>query len=89
MAQLRDRMEADLTIAGYSPGTKRIYLLYAKHFAAHHIRCVIALRRISLIRVLLSRRYRRYLGTSSCRQLAYTPTPQLTVSRGLKARLIC
>lgn len=38
MAELRDRMEADLTIAGYSTGTKRIYLLYAKHFAAYHRR---------------------------------------------------
>ena len=38
MGQLRDRMEADLTIAGYSPDTKRIYLLYSKQFAAHHRR---------------------------------------------------
>lgn len=38
MGQLRDRMEADLTIAGYSPDTKRIYLLYAKQFAAYHRR---------------------------------------------------
>lgn len=38
MGQLRDRMEADLRLAGYSPSTRRIYLLYAKLFAKHHER---------------------------------------------------
>ena len=32
MGQLRDRMEADLTLAGYSPSTRKIYLLYARLF---------------------------------------------------------
>ena len=35
MGQLRDQMEADLKIGGYSPITRKIYLLYARQFAAH------------------------------------------------------
>lgn len=38
MGQLRDRMEADLRLAGYSPSTRKIYLLYAKLFTKFHIR---------------------------------------------------
>ena len=33
METLRDRMEADLKIGGYSPSTRKIYLLYARLFA--------------------------------------------------------
>lgn len=35
MGQLQDRMEADLKIAGYSPSTRKIYLIYARKFVAH------------------------------------------------------
>ncbi len=35
MGQLRDRMEADLRLGGYSPSTIKIYLLYAGQFAKH------------------------------------------------------
>ena len=38
MGQLHDRMEADLKIGGYSPITQKIYLLYARQFAAHFMR---------------------------------------------------
>ena len=38
MGKLRDRMHADLTLAGYSPSTQKIYLLYAKLFAKYHMR---------------------------------------------------
>ncbi len=38
MGQLRDRMEEDLKLGGYSPATSRIYLLYARQFAAYHKR---------------------------------------------------
>jgi hypothetical protein len=31
-------MEADLRLAGYSPSTRKIYLLYAKLFAKHYMR---------------------------------------------------
>lgn len=37
MGQLRDRMEANLTLAGYADSTRRIYLLYAKQFTKHHM----------------------------------------------------
>jgi len=35
MGQLRDKMEADLKIGGYSEGTRRIYLYYASQFAKY------------------------------------------------------
>ena len=38
MGQLRDRMQADLKIGGYSPSTQKVYLLYARQFAAHFMR---------------------------------------------------
>lgn len=38
MGQLRDRMEADLKVGGYSTSTQKIYLLYARQFAAHFMR---------------------------------------------------
>jgi site-specific recombinase XerD len=38
METLRDRMEADLKIGGYSPCTRKIYLLYARLFARYHMR---------------------------------------------------
>ena len=38
MGQLRDQMEADLKIGGYSPSTQKVYLLYARQFAAHFMR---------------------------------------------------
>ena len=38
MGQLRDRMEVDLRLGGYSPSTQKIYLLYAKLFAKYHMR---------------------------------------------------
>lgn len=38
MGQLRDRMETDLKLGGYSPSTRKIYLLYARQFAKHHNR---------------------------------------------------
>ena len=38
MGQLRDRMETDLKLGGYSPSTQNIYLLYARRFAEHFMR---------------------------------------------------
>ncbi|MBL8841998.1 MAG: site-specific integrase [Planctomycetes bacterium] len=38
MGALRDRMEMDLKIGGYSPATRKIYLLYARNFVAFHRR---------------------------------------------------
>ena len=38
MGQLRDRMEADLRLTGYSPSTRKIYLGYARLFAKYHMR---------------------------------------------------
>jgi tetratricopeptide (TPR) repeat protein len=38
MGQLRDRMEQDLKLKGFSPATSRNYLLYCRRFAAFHMR---------------------------------------------------
>ena len=38
MGQLRDRMQTDLKLRGYSPSTRKIYLLYARLFARHFMR---------------------------------------------------
>ena len=38
MGQLRDRMEADLRLTGYSASTRKIYLCYARLFAKHFMR---------------------------------------------------
>ena len=38
MGQIRDRMEQDLKLAGYSPSTRKIYLIYARKFVAHYMR---------------------------------------------------
>ena len=38
MGELRSRMLQDLTLAGYSPSTTRIYLHYAQSFAKHFMR---------------------------------------------------
>ena len=32
MKTIHDRMEVDLTLGGYSPATRRIYLLYGRQF---------------------------------------------------------
>jgi integrase/recombinase XerD len=38
MGQLRDRMEQDLKLKGFSPATSRNYLLYCRRFAAFLMR---------------------------------------------------
>src|SRR5450759_9243 len=38
MGLLRDRMQPDLTLNGYSPSTCKIYLIYARLFAKFHLR---------------------------------------------------
>lgn len=38
MGQLRDRMDEDLRLAGYSPLTRKVYLLYARLFTKYHMR---------------------------------------------------
>jgi len=38
MGKLRDQMEEDLKLGGYSPATQRVYLLYAREFARYYIR---------------------------------------------------
>jgi integrase/recombinase XerD len=39
MGQLREKMEADLKIGGYSRSTQKIYIYYAKKYAGYFMRC--------------------------------------------------
>jgi len=38
MGQIRDRMDTDLRLAGYSPSTRKVYLLFARLFVKHFMR---------------------------------------------------
>jgi hypothetical protein len=38
MSELCERKRGDLKIAGFSPSTSKIYLMYARHFARFHMR---------------------------------------------------
>ena len=38
MGQLHDRMAEDLTLRNFSPATRRVYLIYARKFAAFYMR---------------------------------------------------
>ncbi len=38
MGEIRDKMEADLRIGGYSIGTQERYLGFCRQFAAHFMR---------------------------------------------------
>lgn len=53
MGELRDRMEADLKIGGYSPSTSKIYLMYAGHLARFHRRSPLELGREEIREFLL------------------------------------
>ncbi len=53
MGQLHDRMEADLKIGGYSPSTQRIYLFYARKFAAYFMRSPVEMGADEIRRFLL------------------------------------
>jgi hypothetical protein len=68
MGQLRDRMIEDLTLAGYSPSTRRIYLLYAKKFAQHFRRSPEILGEAEIRRYLLHLLDERKLSHDAYRQ---------------------
>jgi len=69
MGQLRDQMEADLKIGGYSPSTQKIYLLYARKFAAHFMRSPAELGADDVRRFLLHLVQERGVSRGTIRQV--------------------
>lgn len=69
MGQLRNRMETDLKIAGYSPCTRRIYLLYAEQYARHFWRSPEAMGAEEIRQFLLFLIERRKVSSSTVRQV--------------------
>jgi integrase/recombinase XerD len=69
MGQLHDRMAADLTLAGYSPSTKKIYLLYARLFAKHSMRSPAEMGEEEIRRYLLHMVEERKITPETYRQI--------------------
>lgn len=68
MGQLRERMIQDLKLAGYSPTTRRIYLLYATKYCQHFRRSPEILGDREIRRYLLHLLYERQLSHDTYRQ---------------------
>ena len=68
MGQLRDRMEADLKIRGYSSSTRKIYLLYVRQYARHFMRSPAGMGLDEVREFLLDMIDRRCLSLSSVKQ---------------------
>lgn len=68
MGQLRDRMEADLTLGGYRPSTKKVYLDCAKKFAGHFMLSPAEMGESEVRKFLLHLIEERELSRSSVKQ---------------------
>lgn len=69
MGQLRDKMEADLKIGGYSAGTRRIYLYYAEKYAEYFRRSPARLGASEVRRFLLHFVEERQASRSTLKQV--------------------
>lgn len=69
MGQLRDRMETDLKLGGYSPSTRKIYLLYARLFAKHHMRSPAEMGEAEIRRYLLYMVEEKKISRETYRQI--------------------
>ncbi len=69
MGQLRDRMETDLKLGGYSPSTRKIYLLYARRFAKHHMRSPAEMGEAEIRRYLLYMVEEKKISRETYRQI--------------------
>lgn len=69
MGQLHDRMEADLKLGGYSPGTRKIYLMYARQFAKHFLRSPAEMGEEEIRRFLLYRVEEQGISRETYRQI--------------------
>ncbi len=69
MGQLRKRMETDLKLAGYSPSTQKIYLLYARRFVKHHMRSPAEMGEAEIRQYLLYMVEERQISRETYRQI--------------------
>ncbi|MBM3746368.1 MAG: integrase [Acidobacteria bacterium] len=69
MGKLRDRMEEDLKLGGYSACTRRIYLLYAYQFAKFHMRSPAEMGEEEIRRYLLHLMEERKVSRETLRQV--------------------
>lgn len=69
MGQLRDRMEADLKIGGYSPSTQKTYLFWIRKFAGHFMRSPAEMGADEVRRFLLYLVEERKVSRESIRQV--------------------
>jgi len=69
MGKLRDRMAEDLKLGGYSPCTRRIYLLYAYQFARFHMRSPAEMGEEEIRRYLLHLMEERKVSRETLRQV--------------------
>jgi hypothetical protein len=60
MCELCEKVRGDLKIAGHSPSTTKIYLMYARQMARHHMRSPAEMGRDEIREFML-----HYLGSSS------------------------
>lgn len=68
MGQLRDRMEADLTLGGYSPATQKIYVMYARQYAKYFMRSPVEMGEAEIRQFLLHMIEERQRSHSTYRQ---------------------
>lgn len=80
MGQLRDRMEADLKLAGYSPSTRKIYLLYARLFTKHYMRSPVELGEEEIRQYLLHMIEERKISRETYRQIRSALTFLYTIT---------
>jgi hypothetical protein len=80
MGQLRNRMETDLQLGGYSASTQKIYLSYARLFAKHHMRCPAEMGETEIREYLLYMVQERKIVEGSYRQIRAALTFLYTVT---------
>ena len=81
MGELCEKMRGDLKIAGHSPSTSKIYLMYARHFAQYHMRDPAELGREE-VREFLLHLAERSVSPCTMRQVRASLTVLYTVTLG-------
>lgn len=80
MGQIRDRMQADLQLAGYSPSTQKIYLCYAKLFTKFHMRSPAEMGEEEIRRYLLHMVVEQKISRETYRQIRAALTFLYTIT---------
>jgi site-specific recombinase XerD len=88
MGELCERMRGDLKIAGFSPSTSKIYLMYARHFARFHMRDPAELGRDD-VREFLLHLAERKVSPCAMRQVRASLTLLYTTTLGRPIEVEC